>query len=122
MEQRILSDRDVWMLVASGHLNLRGAVLTDVVFDGVVLRDVDLGAAKLTRVRFPGCRFERLDLTKAVLSGVDLRGATLDITRGVDRLGGAILDVGQLLDLAPALAGHLGIDVRPIGPLDDDRP
>ena len=27
MEQRILSDRDLWRLIAAGHLNLRGADL-----------------------------------------------------------------------------------------------
>ena len=30
MEHRILTDRDVWTLVAAGHLNLRGAVLDGV--------------------------------------------------------------------------------------------
>jgi uncharacterized protein YjbI with pentapeptide repeats len=93
-------------------VNLRGAVLEDVVFEDCRLREVDLGGARLTRVSFPGCRLERLDLTKATLSAVDLRGAELDVARGLDRLGGAILDIGQVLDLAPALAAQLGIDVR----------
>ena len=96
-------------------VNLRGAVLTDVVFEDCALRDVDLGGARLTRVRLPGCRTERLDLTKAVLMDVDLRRAEIGIARGFDRLGGAVVDTGQLLDLAPALAAHLGIDVRAPG-------
>ena len=36
MAERILSDRDVWKLVAAGHLNLRGADL-----EGVILERAD---------------------------------------------------------------------------------
>jgi uncharacterized protein YjbI with pentapeptide repeats len=93
-------------------VNLRGAALEDVVFEDCVLRDVDLAGARLTRVSLVGCRTERLDLTKATLAEVDLRGAEVGIARGLDRLGGAILDIGQVLELAPTLAAHLGIDVR----------
>jgi uncharacterized protein YjbI with pentapeptide repeats len=93
-------------------VNLRGAVVEDVSFEDCVLRDVDLGGARLTRVNLAGCRIERLDLTKATLAEVDLRGSALGIARGLDRLGGAVLDIGQVLELAPALAAHLGVDVR----------
>ena len=92
-------------------VNLRGATLQDVLVEDTVLRDVDLGGATLTRVRFPGCRIERLDLTKATLAEVDLRGAEVDIARGFDRLAGTVVDVGQLMALAPALAAHLGLEV-----------
>jgi uncharacterized protein YjbI with pentapeptide repeats len=100
---------------ALDSVNLRGATLSDVGFEGCVLRDLDLGGARLTAVRFPQCRIERLDLTQATLDGVDLRGAVVGIARGFDRLGGAIVDPGQLIDLAPALAAHIGLHVRPIG-------
>jgi uncharacterized protein YjbI with pentapeptide repeats len=93
-------------------VNLRGATLQDVTFEECVLRDVDLGGAKVVGVSFAGCRIERLDLSKAALTQVDLRGATFTLARGYDRLGGAILDIGQVLELAPALATQLGIDVR----------
>ena len=94
-------------------VNLRGAVLDEVVFEDCRLREVDLGGAQLTGVSFAGCRIERLDLTGATLTEVDLRGAVaLDIARGLDRLGGAVLDVAQVLELAPALAAQLGVDVR----------
>ncbi len=94
-------------------VNLRGAVLDEVVFEDCRLREVDLGGAQLTGVSFAGCRIERLDLTGATLTEVDLRGAVaLDVARGLDRLGGAVLDVGQVLELAPALAAQLGVDVR----------
>jgi uncharacterized protein YjbI with pentapeptide repeats len=96
-------------------VNLRGARLEKVVFEDCRLLDLDLGAARLSDVRFPGCRFERLDLTKAELTRVDLRGAALSIDRGYDRLRGAVIEPGQLIDLAPALAAYLGIAVRAVG-------
>jgi uncharacterized protein YjbI with pentapeptide repeats len=93
-------------------VNLRRARLEDVVFEDCVLRDVDLGSATLRRVRFPGCRIERIDLTAMTARETDLRGARLDIARGVDRLRGTVIDHGQLIDLAPTLAAHLGLEVR----------
>ena len=93
-------------------VNLRGATLQDVAFENCVLRDLDLGSATLTGLRFPACRVERLDLTNATLTEVDLRGAELDMARGLDRLAGAVVDAGQLMTLAPAMAAHLGLEVR----------
>ena len=100
-------------------VNLRGATLREVSFDDCVLRHLDLGSAKLTDVTIRGCTVERLDLTAATLTRVDLRGSTIDLAGGVDRLRGAVVDHTQLLDLAPALAAQLGLQVRP---LDDARP
>jgi len=93
-------------------VNLRRARLEDVVFEDCVLRDVDLGSATLKRVRFTGCRIERIDLTGMSAREVDLRGSRFDVARGIDRLRGVVIDHGQLMDLAPALAAHLGLDVR----------
>jgi uncharacterized protein YjbI with pentapeptide repeats len=93
-------------------VNLRGAVLREVTFAGCQVRDLDLGSAQLGDVRWAGSRIRRLDLSQAKLSRVDLRGADVDISRGLDRLHGAIVDHGQLYDLAPALAAHLGLTVR----------
>ena len=110
-------------IVVSGGLmqgvNFRQTRLEDVVFEDCVLRDVDFGGATLQRVRFPGCRIEQADLTGLKASQVDLRGAQVSIARGLDRLRGVVIDPGQLMDLAPALAGQLGLEVRAIG---DDRP
>ena len=62
MESRILSDRDVWMLVAAGHLNLRGA---------------DLSGAFLERVNLEGANLERANLKGAKLAGANLKGVNL---------------------------------------------
>ncbi len=94
-------------------LNLRAAVLKDVVFEGCVLVEPDFAGARLERVEFADCTVKGVDLSGAVLKDVDLRqAASLEIARGVDRLSGAVISTAQLLDLAPSLAGELGITVE----------
>ncbi|MFI8189608.1 pentapeptide repeat-containing protein [Streptomyces sp. NPDC085946] len=95
------------------YLNLRAARLRDVVFEGCVLVEPDFGGARLERVEFVDCALKDADLSSATLTDVDLRGAApLEIARGLDRLAGAVISTGQLLDLAPVLAGELGIRVE----------
>lgn len=94
-------------------LNLRAARLRDVVFEGCVLVEPDFGGARLERVAFVDCALKDADFGGATLTDVDLRGAApLEIARGVDRLAGAVISTGQLLDLAPVLATQLGIRVE----------
>jgi hypothetical protein len=45
---------------------------------------------------------------------VDLRGADLGVSAGHDSLRGAVIDTGQLIELAPAVAQVLGIIVSDI--------
>ncbi|WP_155059105.1 pentapeptide repeat-containing protein [Streptomyces blattellae] len=95
------------------YLNLRAARLRDVVFENCVLVEPDFGGARLERVEFPGCVLKEADFTSATLTDVDLRDAAeLGIGRGVDRLSGAVISSGQLLELAGVLAGELGIRVE----------
>ncbi|MBQ1089139.1 pentapeptide repeat-containing protein [Streptomyces sp. B93] len=104
------------VLVRGGKLdfvNLRGARLRDVVFESCVLVEPDFGGARLERVEFVDCAVRAADLTAATLVDVDLRGAAeLEIERGVERLAGAVISPGQLVELAPVLAGALGIRVE----------
>ncbi|HEY7484731.1 MAG TPA: pentapeptide repeat-containing protein [Streptosporangiaceae bacterium] len=93
-------------------LNFREAALTDVRFENCVLRDVDFGGAKLVRVAFPGCRLSETDLTGVTLTKVDLRGAELGITGGLESLRGAIVSTAQLVDLAPFIAQSIGLTVK----------
>ncbi|MFF5857782.1 pentapeptide repeat-containing protein [Streptomyces sp. NPDC012751] len=95
------------------YLNLREARLKDVVFDSCVLVEPDFAGARLERVEFTGCALRGADFGNATLKDVDLRGAApLEISRGLDRLSGAVIGTGQLLDLAPVLAAELGIRVE----------
>jgi uncharacterized protein YjbI with pentapeptide repeats len=95
------------------YLNLSGAQLDDVVFEGCELGAVDARGATLGSVRFEDCSITELNVTEARLAKVDLSGARLSSLIGVDNLRGAIINHGQLLDLAPQLAAQLGIEVRP---------
>ncbi|MET8769314.1 pentapeptide repeat-containing protein [Streptomyces sp. NPDC004658] len=94
------------------YLNLREARLRDVVFESCVLVEPDFAGARLERVEFADCAVKGADFGGATLTDVDLRGAApLEITRGLDRLSGAVISTGQLLDLAPVLAAAMGIRV-----------
>lgn len=94
-------------------LNFREARLKDVVFESCVLVEPDFAGARLERVEFVDCALKEADFGGAALKDVDLRGAApLEITRGLDRLAGAVISTGQLLDLAPVLAAELGIRVE----------
>jgi uncharacterized protein YjbI with pentapeptide repeats len=98
-------------------VNFRDSKLTDVVFEDCVLRDVDFGSAQLLRVTFAGSQLTSVDFTKISARDVDLRGARLGsedtpgIKAGYDSLDGTVIDLRQLMTLAPLLAAHLGIRV-----------
>jgi uncharacterized protein YjbI with pentapeptide repeats len=94
-------------------LNLRGATLQDVVFEDCLLGEVDATDATLTDVDFSGGRLDTFGVRGATLARVDLSGATLQTLNGLDNLRGAIVSPAQVLDLAPLLADHLGLEVRP---------
>ncbi|WP_431678723.1 pentapeptide repeat-containing protein [Kitasatospora sp. KL5] len=94
-------------------VNLRGAVLRDVVFEDCLLRDVDLGEAKLTSVSVPGTTLDGVRFAGARMEKVDLRGAVrLGLPDGHLGLSGAVLNTGQLFELAPQFAHALGITVK----------
>ncbi|OIV36340.1 hypothetical protein BIV57_16980 [Mangrovactinospora gilvigrisea] len=94
-------------------VNLRQAVLREVVFEDCVLRDVDWGGAKLREVSFPGSTLERVTGGRATLVDVDFRdAASLGFTDGHESLVGGVISTPQLMDVAPALAAGLGIEVR----------
>jgi uncharacterized protein YjbI with pentapeptide repeats len=92
-------------------VNFRDAVLADVTFDGCVLSDVDFSGAALTRAAFRDSRLTRTSFTRVTMDEVDLRGAELGITVDPTCLRGAIVTTAQLMDLAPLLAGSMGLTV-----------
>jgi uncharacterized protein YjbI with pentapeptide repeats len=99
--------------VKLGFVNLAAARLEDVAFEECEIGGIDARAAQLRSVSFVECTVQELNVTEATLSKVDLSGAKLRTLVGVDGLRGAIISHEQLLDLAPLLAGQLGIEVRP---------
>ncbi|WP_312181568.1 pentapeptide repeat-containing protein [Arthrobacter sp.] len=92
-------------------LNLRGSVLKDVAFSDCVIGELDLVGAKLTRVSFANTRINTLALDQATLEHMDLRGADIHGISGIGSIRGATLSGLQLMEMAPMLAEHLGINV-----------
>jgi uncharacterized protein YjbI with pentapeptide repeats len=93
-------------------VNLRDATLREVSFVDCLLRDVDLAGGALTDVQFPGTQVRGLRLDGARLARVDLRSVVeLDIASGHAALRGAVIDSGQLAELAPYLATEIGLTV-----------
>ncbi|MGA4842894.1 pentapeptide repeat-containing protein [Streptomyces sp. G45] len=93
-------------------VNLRATELRDVAFVDCLLRDVDFGGAHLAGVDFPGTTLERVRFDNVTVDRADLsRAAALGISSGFDALRGATISGLQLVELAPALALTLGIEV-----------
>jgi uncharacterized protein YjbI with pentapeptide repeats len=93
-------------------LNARGARWTDVLLEDCVIATLDLAGARLRRVAFDGCRIGTLELSGTTCTHVDLRTTSIGHVNGLEGLRGATIDTGQLIELAPALARHLGIAVE----------
>jgi len=92
-------------------LALAGARLDDVAFEDCVIDELDLGDARLKAVTFSGCRIGVLDVEAAQMTDVDLAGAQVRTVRGIASLRGATVSPGQLVEMAPLMAHHLGIRV-----------
>lgn len=94
-----------------GYVGFRGASLTDVVFEGCIIDELDLGDAEATRVAFRESRAATLDVTASRLRAVDLRGLDIAAVRGIAFLRGVRVSGEQLTELAPLLAAEHGIAV-----------
>ena len=93
-------------------LNLRGAKLTDVVIEDAQITELDLAGFTGTRVAVRNCRIGTLDLTRATCVDVDLRDTSFSRVIGIEGMRGTILNEVQLAELAPVLAGLLGIRIE----------
>lgn len=94
-----------------GFLNLRNSVVNDVVIEDCPMEELDLSEATLTRATFRGCAIDTLTIRNATLRHVDFRDARLGLVEPVLNLRGAVVDAGQVVDIAPMLAAGLGIVV-----------
>lgn len=94
-----------------GYVNLRDCTLSDIALVGCRIETLDLSGATALRVSLDDCVVDELVVTRATLRDVDLRGARVGRIDGLAHLAGATISADQLLDLAPALAGELGITV-----------
>lgn len=92
--------------------NFRMARLENVTFDECVFDDTDFSSAVLESVDFPACEIRETDFHGTRMSRVDLRGAQLALRGSAASMRGAIISPIQLVDLAPALAREMGIEVE----------
>jgi hypothetical protein len=76
-----------------------------------VFEELDLGGAEVTRLALPGCRVGVLDVSRARLTDLDLRGAEFSTITGVESLRGAIISEEQVAEFAPLLAATLGVRI-----------
>ena len=95
-----------------GFANLAGTTLRDVLIRSTRLDELDLSGIEAERVRFEDCRVGTLRLHGGSLSDVDLRELEMTVVSGVGSLAGATISSGQLSELAPLLAQHLGLRVE----------
>jgi uncharacterized protein YjbI with pentapeptide repeats len=93
--------------------NLRMARLERVTFRDCSLTEADFADAELVSVRFERCSLRGATFRDARCRSTDLRGSSLDELDGAGGLAGATIDAVQLMELAPALARHIGLRVEP---------
>ncbi len=93
------------------YANFRMARLENVTFDDCAFNDTDFSNGILDHVEFPTCEIHDTDFHATQMSRVDLRGAHLSLRGSAASLRGAIVSPLQLIDLAPALAQEVGIEV-----------
>ena len=111
-----LYDADVESLLLEdchlGFANLAGTTVRDVLIRGTRIDELDLSGIDAQRVRFEDCRVGALRLHGGSLSDVDLRGMEMRVVSGIGSLAGVTISSGQLTELAPLLAQHLGLRVE----------
>jgi len=95
-----------------GFLNLAASRLARVTFERCEIGTLDVSDAELTNVTLVDCSIEEFAVSGARLTDVDLSGARLSTIVGIESLRGATISSTQMLDLAPLLAAHLGLEVR----------
>jgi uncharacterized protein YjbI with pentapeptide repeats len=92
--------------------NFRLARLERVTFRDCSLTEADFADAELDTVRFERCRLRGAGFRDARCRATDLRGSSLEDLDGAGGLAGATIDAVQLMELAPALARHVGLRVE----------
>ena len=111
-----LYDADVESLLIEdcrlGFTNLAGTTVRDLLIRATRIDELDLSGIDAQRVRFEDCQVGTLRLHGGSLSDVDLRGLEMRTVSGVGSLAGATVSSGQLIDLAPLMAAHLGLRVQ----------
>lgn len=97
------------------HANFAMVSGDHVRFDHAQMEASNFYAAKVADAQYFDCDLTATELSQSDLAGVRLHGSTLEGLKGAGDLHGAVIDSGQVLPLALAMFGALGIEI------DDDR-
>jgi len=92
-------------------MSLRSARLEGAIFRDCVLTGLDLSGADLRGARFERCDLTDAELREARLDGAVLDGCRLAGIRGALALRGAKMRWDDVVELAPAFAGALEIEL-----------
>lgn len=92
-------------------LNLRGSTIREVVLTRVKLGEMSLSDASGTSLTLTDCAIETVEFHNSRVTTVDLSTSTITRIDGLDSLRGVILSVNHVLDMAPAMARHLGAKI-----------
>ncbi len=93
------------------YLNLRGTTINEVVLTRVRIGEVSLSDALGTSLTFVDCTVGTVELHNSRVTIVDLSTSALEKIDGLDSLRGVVLNLEQVLDLAPAVVTHLGATI-----------
>jgi uncharacterized protein YjbI with pentapeptide repeats len=92
-------------------LNLRGSTIREVVLTRVKLGEISLSDATGTSLTLTDCSAETVELHNTRLDTIDLSTSAIPRIDGLGSLRGVVLSLNQVLDLAPAMAKHLGATI-----------
>lgn len=94
------------------YLNLRGSTVTRLTLDGVVIGELDLSHAKIEGITFIEATIGKLVLTNAQVKRLNVKGSRLHgLEANPEGLKGVVMGEDQVQELAPLLAGILGIKI-----------
>ncbi len=91
--------------------NLRMARLDHVWADASSFREADAYEASFVAVRFETCDLTRMNLAKATVDGLDLRGSTFEALGGAAGLRGVRIGVDQVVPYATSVFAETGIRI-----------
>ena len=92
-------------------VNLRLARLDHVRSDGCSMVEADAYEATLTAVRFDASDLSRVDLSKVVVTGLDVRGSTIDAMRGAAALRHIRIGADQVIPFAVSVFAETGVHI-----------
>jgi uncharacterized protein YjbI with pentapeptide repeats len=93
------------------YLNMRASTVREVVLTRVTIGEMSLSDASGTSLTLTDCALQTLELHNGRIAKIDVSASAVMRIDGLNSLRGVILSLGQVLDLAPSMAKHLGATI-----------